>query len=256
MRSLEAGHNHLEANEGKRKDPRLAAKGHSMTITLAPPAPARGVQIRRAPRAEPPFDDERWDEERGGGERRDDERSDASRSAVSWPMAGDWAELPLDWHPDGSTPTPPAQTPEAPAGPRPSEVAAARFVRACLEILDGFRPVRHLRMLATPESFEKISAELQRPRKRRLLTRLREGTVWSHQPVRGGSPAGRPRPGTGATGAPVPGRVEVRLQRVMDVRDGIAEVVTVLARGEDVWAMAVRLERHPDGWLCTDLQVL
>jgi Family of unknown function (DUF6459) len=216
-----------------------------MTITLAPPAPARSVQIRRAPRAEPPYDDERPADQHPLG---------------SWPIAGDWAELPLDWHSDGSAPESPAPTPPEPAGPRPADVAAARFVRACVEVLDGFRPVRHLRTLATPENFEKVSAELLRPRRRRLLTRLRDSTVWSHQPVRGGSPTGRPRPGTGATGAPVPGagagRVEVRLQRVMEVRDGAAEVVTVLARGEDVWAMAVRLERRPEGWLCTDLQVL
>jgi hypothetical protein len=131
-------------------------------------------------------------------------------------------------------------------GPSEAELAAARFIRYCCEVLGGFRPVRHLSVLIAAEYFAEASERLLRPR--------RQDT---RGPI-GGYPSGGPvrRPAAIRTATGPADTVQVRAQRVSEPIDGVAEVSAVFARGAEVWAMALRLERGPAGWLCTYLQVL
>jgi hypothetical protein len=56
--------------------------------------------------------------------------------------------------------------------------------------------------------------------------------------------------------APGPHRVQLRQLLVGEPLDGIAELALVLEYGARSWAMAVRLERRSDTWLCTLVQVI
>jgi hypothetical protein len=93
--------------------------------------------------------------------------------------------------------------------------AATIVVRAIVEVLAGIRPGAHLAGWATPA----LQAELERAR--------------GHYP----------------------GRATVRSIRVGEPRLGVAEVVAVVARGERVSAMALRMETANGRWQVTTLQL-
>ena len=111
--------------------------------------------------------------------------------------------------------------------------ATRRYLDLTIEVLGGFRPIGHLRPLTAPARFEQVA---------RQLARL------------GGPPV--IRPGSGL--ARVTGdRVRLRHLRVCDVHDAAAEAAVVLARGDTVRAMTLRVERgNGDLWLCTHLAIL
>jgi hypothetical protein len=111
--------------------------------------------------------------------------------------------------------------------------ATRRYLDLALEVLGGFRPIGHLRPLTDPVRFEQVA---------RQLTRL------------GGPPL--IRPGSGL--ARVTGdRVRLRHVRLCEVHENLVEGAAVIARGESVRAMTLRLERRQAGaWLCTHLAVL
>ncbi len=193
-----------------------------MTALLATPAQ---VRIRPIPWVEPP---------------RDDERPPTLRAVPSTER-----ELPLDWgsrrsrlRPVGSStggagragrdsggPTGRGHraVPGGPGLPAPSEaqIAARRFVHACVETLIGRRPLRHLEGLTTIEGYDCVEREI-------APAAARKGQ------------------------APV----SVRVVRVGEPVDGVAEAAAVLARGDRHWAVALRLERHHGQWLCAFLQVI
>jgi hypothetical protein len=129
----------------------------------------------------------------------------------------------------------PAHAAPAPAGgPSPSaqaHVAAGRFVAACVEVLNGFRPATHLRALTTPVDYPDVMAQITR-----RAARIRI-------PARG---AGRQSVA----------QVGVRRVRVCELPAGVVEAAAVLHRGDASWAMALRFERRRDTWLCTLLQML
>ncbi|MFC7544764.1 Rv3235 family protein [Plantactinospora sp. GCM10030261] len=109
--------------------------------------------------------------------------------------------------------------------------ATRRFLGCCLEILDGHRPIGHLRRLCHPvEATDLIDAFTAAVRR---LAR-RTGTVTR----RSGS------------------ALRIRVLRVCEPTDGVAEVAVVLGRIDRSWALALRLERSPDGWLCTAFELL
>jgi hypothetical protein len=116
-----------------------------------------------------------------------------------------------------------------PAASAPAQVAAGRFVAACVEVLNGFRPVGHLRALTTPFEFTGVTTQLTR---RAVRVRM----------------PGRDRAGQE--------RVSMRRLRVFEQRTGVAEAVAVLRHGETSWAMALRFEHRRDSWLCTLLEVI
>jgi hypothetical protein len=111
----------------------------------------------------------------------------------------------------------------------PAQVAASRFVAACVEVLNGFRPIGHLRALTTPFEFTGVTAQLTRR------------TVRVRMPGRDRSSQER---------------VRVRRLRVFEQRTGVAEAVAVLRHGETSWAMALRFEHRRGSWLCTLLEVI
>jgi hypothetical protein len=111
----------------------------------------------------------------------------------------------------------------------PGRAATIRFLGVCVEVLNGHRPATHLRPLTTAADLTRITDQLVRRTTRTYLT-------------------GR--------GAPHPTRVRLRGLRICEPRDGIAEMAAVLEFGAQTWAMAGRLERHGDTWLCTVVQVV
>ena len=48
----------------------------------------------------------------------------------------------------------------------------------------------------------------------------------------------------------------VRHVQICEVGDSVVEVAVVLARREQIWAMALRLELHRGRWLCRCVEVL
>src|SRR5436190_13703799 len=110
--------------------------------------------------------------------------------------------------------------------------ATRRYLDLTIEVLGGFRPIGHLRPLTDPARFEQVTRQLAR--------------IGGPSVIRPGSGLAR------VTGD----RVRLRHLRVCEVHDGAAEAAVVLARGDNVRAMTLRLERPGDVWLCTHLAVL
>ncbi|MEU7993979.1 Rv3235 family protein [Micromonospora sp. NPDC049060] len=192
------------------------------------PGPARPpVRLRPAPSFEPPFTDD---------------------DAAHWPAPGH-AQLVLDLfepsrreadRPPGRrqrpVPTGPGRRPAAPlpldalvtATPEATR-AAHRFVRTCLEVLNGYRSPGQLRPLLDPARAAGLLPELARATARSGPLRRR-----STRPA-----------------------VRLLRLRVCEPRTAAVEVAAVLtSTGGRTWAMALRLEHRRGSWLCTALQVL
>jgi Family of unknown function (DUF6459) len=112
-----------------------------------------------------------------------------------------------------------------------AQVAACRFVDVCAEVLNGYRPIAHLRPHTSPVDFATVVDHLTRR------------AVRVHMSSGAGGRGGR-------------ARVAVRRVRVCEPRTGVAEVAAVLDQRDGSWAMAVRLERRRERWTCTSLQVI
>jgi hypothetical protein len=107
--------------------------------------------------------------------------------------------------------------------------------------LNGYRPSSHLRRLTAPVGLGAVLSELRRP-----IASTGRALVTEAGAAR---PAGRPalRPTD---------RIRLRHLRVSETSPGVIEAVAVLGRGNRRWALAYRLDRSCDGWLCTLLQVV
>ncbi len=121
-------------------------------------------------------------------------------------------------------------------------LAIKRFLDMYVEVLNERRPLRHLLTYTNDEVFQVIKLGL-----------TRRGKGWW--------PVGR-RPMVRSTVVPVPLRsrpVPILVQRVRSCQPvgGVVEVTAVLRRGEQVRALAVRLERQqPHWWICTALEFI
>jgi hypothetical protein len=190
-------------------------------VTLAPGrrrpcGPARpAIRLRPAPALEPPYDDE--------------------VTSTTWAGPG-IEQLALDF--DG-TPFRVGATRPAPADPggrigasEEAIGAVSRFVRLCLEILNGYRPTGHLRPVAKPAEAATIIEQIGTARDRVTALNRRGAGYARPGPT-------RPRP------------VSVRRLRVCEPRAGVAEAAVVLATNGRTLALALRLERRRDRWLCT-----
>jgi hypothetical protein len=225
----------------------------------APDGPAPIVRVRCAPPLEPPFDDEQAPcsaaADRPGvvlmpiSAPTCVPRSHSPATSASRAAAGPVTPRPPrgpDRSVGGATADRMAPTPTAGAdasrvaGTRwasarnatsPARAAARRFVGICVEVLNGHRPVSHLRAITAPGDVTGVTDQLVRRTVRTYL--------------------GRP----GAS-APGPHRVRLRSLHTCEPRDGVAELTAVLEYGMRTWAMAARLERRSDTWLCTLVQVL
>jgi hypothetical protein len=199
-----------------------------MTVTLVRPARARSsaavgpralVRVRPAPSMDPPFDDE-------------PDRSPPVQPNLPEPEGSGLDPLIEAWNqalPDSV----------ARADSVQRRAAAYRMVRGyldrALEVVDGFRPVGHLRPLTDPARFDEVASQLAR--------------------LRAGRPPLPTRPTSGVVRVGVD-RVRLRHLRVCEIGDAVLEGAAVLGRGERVRALALRLERRSGAWLCTHLQVL
>jgi len=147
--------------------------------------------------------------------------------------------------------------PASPAGGLPPRAgtggqAAYRYVGLCLEVLEGFRPATHLRRLTVAASLEAVMDQL-------ALPAARTGHPSSGGPA-SQTPGGRPGVDPDAPAARRGGRgtERLRLRRlwVGEPSDGVVEAAAVLGRADRAWALALRLERRGELWLCVDLQVV
>jgi hypothetical protein len=227
-----------------------------MSATLTPAMASQrtpAVRVRPAPRSEPPSDDERRAADLqappmaapalplGMPTRR--RRPSPRRAGQTRPVAG-----------AASTHAREMADPRPAAGPpaiSPARLATRRFLAVCVEVLGGFRPVTQLRALCLPERFDEITQRLRA----HTPGAVPGSRATASSPVPRRAPTGAPpRPGrAGQSGAE---RVTVRRVQVCEPIDGVAEVAAVLARRDHVWAMAVRLERRQDRWLCAHLEVI
>lgn len=126
-------------------------------------------------------------------------------------------------------PWPAASRPSRPGGRPPrhssdAELAAQRFATVCLEVLNGFRPMAHLRRLIEPRGFEMAACGIRR---RAAGARTAQTNM-----------------------------VRIRRIRVCEPVQGVAEASVVFSRDGLAWSMAIRLERRQQRWLCTVAQTL
>ncbi|MDT5036709.1 MAG: hypothetical protein QOE03_1894 [Micromonosporaceae bacterium] len=206
-----------------------------MTATLGSPSPVRTpVRIRRAPSLEPPPDDIR---------RADDHPLCAGQLALFTTVHR--ASAPGAGHRGGpnamagahsvTAATNAASGAAAAIGAQisPARIAAGRFVAACVEVLNGFRPAAHLRVLTSPVGYATAMTQLTRRAQRvRMPSTGRE-----HR-------------------ADIRARASLRRVHVFEQRAGQAEAVAVLITGDVSWAVALSFEYRGGSWLCSRLEVI
>ncbi len=184
-----------------------------MESTTAPPV----VRVRRAPACEPPYDDERHPE--------------------TWLLPQPQLDLASLTSRRRSAPTPAAATPPATTKPAPESrgvspvrAAVVRFLRAWLEILNGYRPLAHVRALANPlDAAQVVNATTDAVRR---FSRL-----------------GRPKAAHGPL-------LRIGRVRLCQPRPDVVEVAAVLLGHGRAWASALRLQHLNGRWLCTSTTVL
>jgi hypothetical protein len=209
-----------------------------MTATLsAPSSTSCFVRIRRAPRVEPPADDDRRGDEHPvcAGQlalftslqsARTSTQSAQTGAATAAPDCDD-ADQREARAPAGAANAPvPGRSTHTTGNPVAAQVAAGRFVSACVEVLNGFRPVGHLRALTTPFDYAAVVKQLTKRARLRVPA----------------TPGGT--------------RVGLHRVRVFEQRAGVAEAVAVLKHGNVTWAIALRFEHRRGAWLCNLLEVV
>jgi hypothetical protein len=156
-----------------------------------------------------------------------------------------WAsahQLTLDWSagqlPMATLDDPPApQRPVVAGASAEAKDAVYRFVRSCVEVLNGYRPAAHMRRLAVPTEAAAIVAQLMATAHR--VTEMRRRLQ---------SPTKR----TSQRALPV---AVVRL-RLCEPRPGAVEAAFALVLGDRTWAMALRMEQHHQAWSATTLRLV
>jgi hypothetical protein len=209
------------------------------------------VMVRPAPTADPPYEDApaqppagmemlpvAWDgsgapDVAGTTPPTVPERNGvAGRDSVALSRGGSVAD---DAATSGARPASRGPASTVPVGGRPRRLitgqhAARRYVDLCVEVLNGYRPAAQLRPFTEPRRFPFVADQLIR-----RTTRVRMGAT---------TPRRKHRP------------VLVKRMVVGEPVEGVAEAAAVLGHGDLVWAMAVRMERQGNGWLCTFAGVL
>ena len=193
------------------------------TVEIAPAGPRPSIRLRPVPLCEPPFDDE-------------------VEPAV-WATAH---QLALDWSPTAlHRPEDEPATPVRPPAPRPvvagpsadARLAVRHFVRACVEVLNGYRPAAHLRRLSVPGEAAGVVAQGLAGAQRIAALRL------ARQPP-GRRPSRRLPPVAAVTSL------------LCEPRPGAVEAAVTLVTGDRTWAMALRLECHHGTWSATALRLI
>lgn len=201
------------------------------------------VRLRPVPPLDPPYEDELapeiWAAGSGSGQLALDLTAGARRAGGPagvggggrdrGPATGRDVSLGADGARRGGGPAGPARraAPGTAAGPDARQ-AARRFLAICLEVLNGYRPLAHIRPLVHPAEVEAVLAQLTTGVER--LARLRR--------------AGK------RTAA------QLRVVRVCEPRPGAVEAAAVLVDAGRTWALAFRLERRQGRWVGTAVRVL
>ncbi len=179
------------------------------------------ISLRRTPRCEPPFDDELDPNDWAG----------AHQLALNWPQ-------PASAGPDTTEAPPPPPGPgDVTDASGEAKLAVRRFVRTCVEVLNGHRPAAHLRRLARPMEASSVVAQGMAAAHR--VAELRKAA----------QPPGRRRPRRLSP-------VAVIHVRLCEPRPGAVEAAVALLTGDRTWAMAMRLELHEDTWRATALRLV
>jgi hypothetical protein len=192
------------------------------------------IRLRPAPALDPPFDDEAtpqlWDQlplQLDGATRH------RRHAPIPVPrVRSGIPSLPAEAGP-GDAAAPPASA-LADASPETSR-AARRFLDVCLEILNGYRPVGHIRGLTgynTAAILEQVAACLDRA----------DGLRRTHDPGRSLQRDAK--------------FVILRHLRVCEPRAGVAEGAAALALLGRTWALAFRLERKRGRWQCAAVRLV
>ncbi len=194
--------------------------------TRPPVRPA--VRLRAAPPLDPPFDDELLAAGWLGGEEQ------VTLPEIRTAAAGRRRPDPRGPRPRSAAPGPAPIPPEALATATPeARRAANRFTGTCLEIINGYRPVAHIRPLVSPGDASTISEQLANGVRRMTGPHRRNTRV-----------------------APTSNQVRLRRLRVCEPRSGVAEAAAALDSAGRTWAIAFRLEHRRGSWVGTALQVL
>lgn len=212
-----------------------------MRSVEAMPAGSRPpIRVRPVPRCDPPFDDELAPEARPHARQ----------------LTLDWSVLP---GPVGAGATGPGAVEAGAVGPGAvgastagsdatrsgasatgtagdARLAVRRFVRVCVEVLNGYRPAAHLRRFSAPQEAAGVVA--QGVAGARRIAELRRSARAGDRPARR------------------PGPVAVLNLRLCEPRPGAVEAAVLLVTGRRTWAMALRLELRDDAWITTVLRLI
>lgn len=197
------------------------------TAELEKQQAAPAIRLRRAPRCDPPFDDEREPEKWSSPHQLTLDWSCLTARASGCSRAASSAPF------DSSAASGRAARRSPVIGASPdAKLAVRRFVGSCVEVLNGYRPAAHLRRLAQPREAATVVAQglvgaKRVAEARRLHTRFR-----------------RPAP------------VAVLRSSLCEPRPGAVEAAVLLLIGDRTWAMALRLEQHDEAWLATVLRLI
>ena len=119
-----------------------------------------------------------------------------------------------------------------------ARLAVRRFVSACVEVLNGYRPAAHLRRLASPMEASRVVAQA-------IAGAHRVAQLRDDDPRRR-IPRARRHPSP----------VAVLRVRLCEPRPGAIEASVILLTGERTWALALRLELHEETWVATALRLV
>ncbi|MBT8228575.1 MAG: hypothetical protein KJO75_24205 [Dactylosporangium sp.] len=186
------------------------------------PTPQIRLQVRPAPALDPPFDS-------AGGASAGGSMDMLPLPRPAHPQTSRHGRGPLSRRPAGRrdrTTSPEAVSPPEQAGTCSGRAAVRRLMSICVEIINGYRPVSHLRPLTEPQCLATASDQLlRRTSGARTRTRMRQA-------------------------------VRIRRIRVTEPATGVVEAAVVLDQSDTCFAMAIRLQRTRHGWQCHVLQVI
>jgi Family of unknown function (DUF6459) len=118
-----------------------------------------------------------------------------------------------------------------------AKAAVHRFVRLCVEVLNGYRPAAHLRRFSLPAEAAGIVAQ-GLAAAQRVASLRKAAQAAARRPLRRPSPA-----------------AVIRL-RLCEPRPGAVEAAVALVTGDRTWALALRLELHQETWAATALRLI
>jgi hypothetical protein len=200
-------------------------------VEVAPKGPRPSISLRPAPPCEPPFDDELEPAVWVSAHQLALDWSPGALAALSAPPA---VPLPADGEAGDGVMTRPAAVAGA---SHEAKLAVHRFVRMCVEVLNGHRPPAQLRQLSVPAHASGVVSQAFAGARR--VADFRRATT-----PRGRRPSKRPSP------------VAVIQLRLCEPRPGAVEAAVALVIGERTWAMALRMELHHDAWSATILRLI